>query len=64
MIFNILSSVTVFLSIILMSYGLIFIVISFISKKPLIKYGTIFLIVGIVMYAASYLFELLDSTYY
>ena len=64
MIANIIGPIIVFLSIIVGAFGLLLIIISLFSKTKLSKYGLIFIIVGILMYAATFLFNLLDSSHY
>lgn len=64
MIANIIGSIIVFLSITVGVFGLLLIIISLFSKTKLSKYGLIFIIVGILMYAATFLFNLLDSSHY
>lgn len=64
MIANIIGSIIVFLSITVGVFGLLLIIISLFSKTKLSKYGLIFIIVGILMYAATFLFNLIDSSHY
>ncbi|ODJ52728.1 hypothetical protein BFR35_12455 [Brochothrix thermosphacta] len=64
MIANIIGPIIVFLSITVGVFGLLLIIISLFSKKKLSKYGLIFIIVGILMYAATFLFNLIDSSHY
>lgn len=64
MIANIIGPIIVFLSITVGVFGLLLIIISLFSKTKLSKYGLIFIIVGILMYAATFLFNLLDSSHY
>ncbi|SPP28130.1 hypothetical protein BTTAP_20257 [Brochothrix thermosphacta] len=64
MIANIIGPIIVFLSITVGVFGLLLIIISLFSKTKLSKYGLIFIIVGILMYAATFLFNLIDSSHY
>ncbi|ANZ97706.1 hypothetical protein BFC20_08365 [Brochothrix thermosphacta] len=64
MIANIIGQIIVFLSITVGVFGLLLIIISLFSKTKLSKYGLIFIIVGILMYAATFLFNLIDSSHY
>ncbi|HCZ38242.1 MAG TPA: hypothetical protein DHV18_02150 [Brochothrix thermosphacta] len=64
MIANIIGSIVVFLSITVGVFGLLLIIISLFSKTKLSKHGLIFIIVGILMYAATFLFNLIDSSHY
>lgn len=64
MIANIIGPIIVFLSITVGVFGLLLIIISLFSKTKISKYGLIFIIVGILMYAATFLFNLIDSSHY
>ena len=64
MIANIIGPIIVFLTNIVGAFGLLLIIISLFSKTKISKYGLIFIIVGILMYAATFLFNLIDSSHY